>query len=815
MSLSQKHGFRVSRRIAPSYFLSLVSCISFLASLTSPAIVDSNENGVSDLWERNFNSGELFPGTFDPAADPDGDGWTHAQEAAVGTDPMDANPPNGIVRPEISQIPAVYTSPEEPEGEPVIVTPETIRITWPTLAGKRYSLRCSPDLSTGSWIPMGDPRVGNGGEMGKCIPLTQPDGSTPAALFWRVAVEDFDTDGDGFDDYEEHLLGTDPLIADRDADGLPDAWETSFAASLLALGHSPESWGANYGDLTSGNLNPSTDYTGEGITAGQLGTLAVLPLSSQPADGIHWINQGKRNVLAWGFHKPAEGNQLEQSDGLYFNTNEGWYGPAYEITTRSQLTPEYLAAQVLLNPWGDIPGGGFSRFGEVSHTNYTRFSGEIWVGRSRMVRLHPATTAITRDFLMTTSRGSNYIWNGQVIAAESKRVHIAAGKLISEWVEFTPPIEKNSEHRMYLLPVDLDIKYASQAGTKELEESKEDTGDGGYISLKSQTHQGEDITPTTYLVIRPTTGLPNDSKVRLKFNSGGRYKVARDRLGDDPIVSEITEFPAGQETRLYLVGETKSQSRGGENITMQIEVGGSWVDGDSLKATVVQTQFQIDLRVFIPYNWVNIPLHPSVAGGDNRSYDPNLNGTYRVSQNAILNLYREWVPDVENRMIDDGKSAGITYHYSTSDVTNFNSSAKHSEDTTVKPSYINSGASPSNSGIADLSGVQVTVLSSLSNDNRVTVEFEGEAAEPILPVAAPINWRFSVGISKANPLNPSFSLEGAHDGFPAYEIYVNCKHLKFPHTEVVTWKPPLSADVWELVGDLDVFVGPLTGTINQ
>ena len=56
----------------------LVSCFWLLASPTAQAIVDTNNNGFSDLWERHFNSRELFPPTFDPQADPDSDGWTNA-----------------------------------------------------------------------------------------------------------------------------------------------------------------------------------------------------------------------------------------------------------------------------------------------------------------------------------------------------------------------------------------------------------------------------------------------------------------------------------------------------------------------------------------------------------------------------------------------------------------------------------------------------------------------------------------------------------------------------------------------------------------
>jgi hypothetical protein len=379
--------------------------------------------------------------------------------------------------------------------------------------------------------------------------------------------------------------------------------------------------------------------------------------------------------------------------------------------------------------------------------------------------------------------------------------------------------ECHDEVHANLVPVDLDIEHGYR---NEFEELKENIGDGGYISLKSQTPQGEDITPTTYLVIRPANGLPNNSKIRLKFNSGGHYKVARDRLGTDPVISEVIEFPAGQETHLYLLGETKSQSRGGENITMQIKVDSSWADGDSLKATVVQTQYQIDLRVFIPYNWVNIP-HPfyinQVAIGDSRSYDPHLIGTFRVAQRVILNLYHEWEPGIENRIIDSWNVGGLSQNYYDSDVTNWDDDAIHSEKTIMSPSYINSGATPVTSGTADISQVLSNVQNygptGESDDTKTFVSFDGAAADPLIVGAADIDWRITVGISKSDPLNPQFVVQGVHDGFPAYEIYINSNHPIFPYTNVLQWEPNLEADVTELIGFPDVTMPTKIGLIKQ
>lgn len=88
-------------------FLISISCVWILATGMSLAILAANSNGVSELWERNFNNGSLFDASFDPQGDPDADGWTNAQEAAAGTNPFVPNPPDGMIRPVTEYVPAV------------------------------------------------------------------------------------------------------------------------------------------------------------------------------------------------------------------------------------------------------------------------------------------------------------------------------------------------------------------------------------------------------------------------------------------------------------------------------------------------------------------------------------------------------------------------------------------------------------------------------------------------------------------------------------------------------------------------------------
>lgn len=189
-----------------------------LLAPTATAIVDTNHNGLSDLWETTYSDNhKLFGDTFDPQADADADGWTNAQEAAAGTDPFDPNPPDGLVRPETAHIPASPGKPDE-NGIPGPDTPEAVKVTWPTLVGKQYTLLFSPDLLAESWLPVGDPFIGNGNDFVYNFAIQETDNR-----YWRVAVTDVDTDGDGLTDAEEHEIGSSPYLKDTDGDGVDDA----------------------------------------------------------------------------------------------------------------------------------------------------------------------------------------------------------------------------------------------------------------------------------------------------------------------------------------------------------------------------------------------------------------------------------------------------------------------------------------------------------------------------------------------------------------------------------------------------------------
>jgi hypothetical protein len=236
-----------------------LSIVALLISLHSPsqAILDQNHNGLSDVWEKQQNYGVLFPNTFLAAADDDNDNWTNAQEAIAGTNPFDANAPNGIVA--VTLTPSFVSS--------------AYTLSWYTQLGKSYQLEASSDLI--NWLDVGMPLVEFYGVHSRGVNTSQPNQTIPAKVFWRVVVRDRDQDNDGLTDTEEHTLGTDVLNAET-LRGVPDRWlAVHFYDSLLNQG------------VYSISLDSDLDNDGASAAEEQLN--GTNPNVADPATSQRWL----------------------------------------------------------------------------------------------------------------------------------------------------------------------------------------------------------------------------------------------------------------------------------------------------------------------------------------------------------------------------------------------------------------------------------------------------------------------------------------------------------------------------------------------
>ena len=111
----------------------------------------------------------------------------------------------------------------------------------------------------------------------------------------------------------------------------------------------------------------------------------------------------------------------------------------------------------------------------------------------------------------------------------------------------------------------------------------------------------------------------------------------------------------------------------------------------------------------------------------------------------------------------------------------------------------------------------------VSIENHVAkVQIVSSASEPILAIAATIDYTFDVEIDSSEPLVPKYKLGGTQDGFPAYEVYVMTKKktgVMDGIENVVSmfqWKPDPALGVEELLpikGDVTIDP-PKEGTIK-
>jgi hypothetical protein len=270
----------------PSHLCTLRG-LAFLAAIIfihpTHAILDTNANNLSDLWEKQHNNGNLFPNTFLATNDDDLDGWTNAKESIAGTNPFQANPPDGIVAVEItpSLVPGAFT------------------LTWPTLVGKNYQLKVSTDLVT--WTNLGTPITTTQNTHTIGLNTTQPDNSIPANVFWQVAVTDLDSDLDGLTNSEEYTLGTDPFSADTDGDGIPDSIEIEMDTDPLNSDSDNNGVTDDEEDSDSDGLQNSVDADpADSVVNWQKTgrpTFAVIEIPVTKPEELHYVDHSPNGTI--------------------------------------------------------------------------------------------------------------------------------------------------------------------------------------------------------------------------------------------------------------------------------------------------------------------------------------------------------------------------------------------------------------------------------------------------------------------------------------------------------------------------------------
>jgi hypothetical protein len=772
--------------------------------------VDTDLNGLPD-WLESFAQDNSYDITD---SDWDNDLLSNLQEYVINTDPFDPDTDDDGIQDfeeTVAGADGFVTNPRKTDSDG-----DSLGDAWEILYGfdpTQEEVETSTDTDNDGVTLLEEAEAGSS----PFLEDTDADGFVDLYEIQNGSdpSDDTDTDGNGIPDGIETSYGMDPPSdLDSDNDGIPDDYEVAF-------GLNPNDPSDANDDADNDELSNLDEY------------LAKTKANYFDSDGDllsdGWeVEYGMNPLVADNINTDADGDGIDAFDEYRFGTNpflpdtdgdsvsdgiEINQGSNANNSSDNGQAPNEEDIQEVSFSVGDPSGSRSERWEMVIQgldpdTRQFKFSNRSFgtVGTDTFKLRKDSNYSVTLRHIGSNLDSPDYDWNA-TIDSNSDQIF----NLFDNWVvDNTSSLLSNettgsvSNKEVLLLKVDFDIVHPASG---ELSDAKEDVNDGGYVSIKRGI-DGDDVAPVTQLLLHKNNSLPSTAKFRLKFNDGDRYKIYSDDTRQTLVEPEVTEFNADTDTTLYFQGLAKSQSRGGEEVTMQIGVGGNWYDGDSVKCTIVQSEFEIVNRVFIPYNWVDIPWHPfhtdDVAEGDDRDFDSTLEGTYRVEQRVVVNPYEDLS---SNRIRSQSTTPGATNHFDEDDVVNFDEDALHSGLAAVQPSYIPEGATLDNSGFADITQVAITLLNDLTNDTQTFVELKGSASEPIVFLAQPIDWQFNVGVEIDDPLNPTVAFSGMHDGFPAYEVYINANHPIFPVTEVLEWAPPIDKGVLELFGGADVSAG--------
>ncbi len=171
----------MSRKLFASFSPIILATLVWLGPATTSAqMVDLNGNGMSDIWEWFYSAASI-----NPNVDSDGDGMSNLQESIAGTNPFDSNSV-----PKIS----LFT-----------VSATNSSIAMAAQLGKLYQLQSITNLGSANWLTETSMVVRAGTN------FTFPSPVSPVMKFYRIAISDVDSDGDGVNDWEEYKLGLDPF----------------------------------------------------------------------------------------------------------------------------------------------------------------------------------------------------------------------------------------------------------------------------------------------------------------------------------------------------------------------------------------------------------------------------------------------------------------------------------------------------------------------------------------------------------------------------------------------------------------------------
>lgn len=360
--------------------------------------------------------------------------------------------------------------------------------------------------------------------------------------------------------------------------------------------------------------------------------------------------------------------------------------------------------------------------------------------------------------------------------------------------------------------LDLDIEHP---GTGEVTEEKE--GQEGLVAVKR-----DEETPLTRLKLKPIEPSNIGGKYYLTFPGDLKIWKSANRTG---AVTEETEFNPDVETTLYVEALEKSDALNDQEITLnwRDDEGENDSAGDWVNLTAVQAEFPVELKVFLPPQWVSIPFSfwppawpdlgqmPSepvqeipmemwplwenvkIARGDDRfSFSDLFGAPARVRHKVVICPYKELSTQAIKLNTEDKKTDGSKNYRRVQSIQHPNQ-AYSDLNRLIDNAVLTDEADP------DLKNVYAELKN--WSDKSLFVNMHGVADEPIVNPSAAIDWDLTVELNTTNPLEPKVKLTGKQDGFPGYELYI--KNLEDDAIPVYQWLPPGDRTIISLLPWLD------------
>lgn len=333
-----------------SAVISLFSRVFSVALLpAATAVVDLDGNGFSDVWEAAFDAQNL-----DPNGDEDNDGSSNLQECENGTDPYDAN--------------SVF------QFEGVEKDPEGVAFLFNGVENQSYYFEVSSDLS--NWEE-GSEYVVSGGGQTRLVAETNPG----EIRFMRFRVG-ADQDHDGLTDFEESLIGYNPLSPHSDP-----SFQGGDSARIVKALTSDETLTINGRQIQG--TKPSLEEAARFLHQATLGAVMEDIESVAETGYDSWIqNQFQEEP---GYISPAMDWWIENVDPVFFvHRRFAWWE---QVMTSNDLLRQRMAAalgEIYVLSDESLDGGASTTGMADFHDRLLDHSFGNWRDLLRDVSLHPA-----------------------------------------------------------------------------------------------------------------------------------------------------------------------------------------------------------------------------------------------------------------------------------------------------------------------------------------------------------------------------------------------------------------------------------------